>query len=93
MIYSQLMIKNNADAFENLQVRLEFVHQTAAIFGDINLTENSLKRSPDDAALVSSTSGAGSNSGQQENGENRLLSEGNGLLIVFNICFIYFSKR
>ena len=93
MIYSQLMIKNNADAFENLQVRLEFVHQTAAIFGDINLTENSLKRSLDDAALVSSTSGAGSNSGQQENGENRLLSEGNGLLIVFNICFIYFSKR
>ena len=93
MIYSQLMIKNNPDAFENLQVRLEFVHQTAAIFGDINLTENSLKRSPDDAALVSSTSGAGSNSGQQENGENRLLSEGNGHLIVFNICFIYFSKR
>ena len=59
MIYSQLMIKNNADAFENLQVRLEFVHQTAAIFGDFNLTENSSKRSPDDAASVSSTSGAG----------------------------------
>ena len=87
------MIKNNPDAFENLQVRLEFVHQTAAFFGDFNLTENSSKRSPDNASSVSSTSGAGSNSGQQENGENRLLSEGNGLLIVFNICFIYFSKR
>jgi len=84
MIYDQLK-SNRPDAFEDLQVRPEFVHQTAAIFGDFNSTENSSKLIPDDAPLALGTGGAGSNSDEQVNGSNRMLSEGNGLLIIFDL--------